>query len=94
MAGAGSEFSLRAALARFLKVPVLKALAPTQSEPPFLVTQFVLLALFVALAIVAAIKSREHAGPNGLIRRSVRRSLRQPVFSSLWIGILISNFKW
>ncbi len=43
----------------FLKVSALKVLAPTQSEPPFLVTQFVLLALFVALAIVAAIKSRD-----------------------------------
>jgi len=32
----------------FLKVPALKAIAPTQPEPPFLVTQFVVLALFVA----------------------------------------------
>ncbi|MFL6210794.1 MAG: hypothetical protein ACJ74W_18225 [Pyrinomonadaceae bacterium] len=32
----------------------MKALAPTQSEPPFLLTQLVVLALFIALAIIAA----------------------------------------
>jgi hypothetical protein len=42
----------------FQKAPALKALAPTQSEPPFLLTQLVVLALFVLLAIVAAIKFR------------------------------------
>jgi len=38
----------------FLKVPGLTAMAPKQTEPPFLVTQFVVLALFIALTIVAA----------------------------------------
>jgi hypothetical protein len=42
----------------FQKVPALKALAPTQSEPPFLVTQLFVLALFVVLTIVATIKFR------------------------------------
>lgn len=42
----------------FQKVPVLKAAAPTQSEPPFLVTQLIILTLFVALAIVAALRFR------------------------------------
>jgi len=42
----------------FLKVPALKAMAPTQSEPPFLVAQLVCMALFIMLAIAAAIKSR------------------------------------
>jgi hypothetical protein len=42
----------------FQKVPILKAMAPTQSEPPFLFTQLVVLALFVVLAVVAAIKFR------------------------------------
>jgi len=42
----------------FEKVPVLKALAPTQSEPPFKLTQLVVLALFVVLAIVAVIRFR------------------------------------
>lgn len=38
----------------FEKVPALKALAPTQKEPPFLVAQLVVLAIFLALGIVAA----------------------------------------
>jgi len=42
----------------FQKVPMLKAMAPTQSEPPFLVTQLVVLALFLVLTVVAAIKFR------------------------------------
>jgi hypothetical protein len=43
----------------FEKVPALRALAPTQSEPPFKVTQLVVLALFVALTILAAKKFRD-----------------------------------
>ena len=42
----------------FQKVPALKAAAPTQSELPFLLTQLAVLALFVALGIVAAIRFR------------------------------------
>ena len=42
----------------FQKVPALKALAQTQSEPPFAVTQLVVLALFVLLTIIAAIRFR------------------------------------
>jgi hypothetical protein len=42
----------------FLKVPALKAMAPTQSEPPFKIAQLVVLALFVVLTIVASIKFR------------------------------------
>jgi hypothetical protein len=38
----------------FQKLSFLRPLAPTQSEPPFLVAQLVVLALFVALGIVAA----------------------------------------
>jgi hypothetical protein len=37
----------------FLKVPAVNALAPTQSEPPFLIAQCVVLLLFIVLAIVA-----------------------------------------
>jgi hypothetical protein len=40
----------------FEKVPALRALAPTQSESPFKLTQVVILALFVALAVFAAIR--------------------------------------
>ena len=42
----------------FEKVPALHAMAPTQTEPPFKVTQLVVLALFVLLGIVAAIRFR------------------------------------
>ena len=42
----------------FEKVPALKSAAPTQTEPPFKVTQLVVLALFVVLGIVAAIRFR------------------------------------
>ena len=42
----------------FQKVSALKAMAPTQSEPPFAVTQLVVLALFVLLTIFAAIRFR------------------------------------
>src|SRR5271163_4720535 len=40
----------------FQKLPPLHALAPTQSEPPFLVSQLVVLAAFVALGVVAAMR--------------------------------------
>jgi hypothetical protein len=47
----------------FLKVPALNALAPTQSEPPFVVSQGIVLASFVVLAIVAAIRFRGEGVP-------------------------------
>lgn len=37
----------------FGKIEALKALAPTQSEPPFLIVQLVGLALSVVLAVLA-----------------------------------------
>jgi hypothetical protein len=37
----------------FQKVPVLKALAPTQSEPPFLIAQTVVMVLFIITGIAA-----------------------------------------
>ena len=42
----------------FEKVPVLKALAPTQSEAPFAVAQLLTLALFFISTIFAAIRFR------------------------------------
>jgi len=42
----------------FLKVPALKAMAPTGSEPPFLVAQTVVLALFVVLGVFAVKRFR------------------------------------
>jgi hypothetical protein len=38
----------------FQKLSVLQPLAPTQSEPPFLIAQLVVLAVFIALGISAA----------------------------------------
>ena len=43
----------------FLKVPALKAVAPTQSEPPFAVAQGVILLVFIALAIAAGVRFRD-----------------------------------
>jgi hypothetical protein len=40
----------------FQKVPALKALAPTGSEPPFLVAQTVCLVIFVVLGVLATKK--------------------------------------
>jgi hypothetical protein len=42
----------------FEKIPALHALAPTQTEPPFKLTQLVVLAIFVLLGIAAAIRFR------------------------------------
>lgn len=41
----------------FLKIPTLKALAPTQSEPPFAIAQIIAFAFFVVLGFRAARKS-------------------------------------
>jgi hypothetical protein len=38
----------------FMKIPALKALAPTQSEPPFLGTQVVVMLIFIVLGVLAA----------------------------------------
>jgi hypothetical protein len=43
----------------FMKVPALKALAPTQSEPPFLVTQLAVMAIFILLGVFATIRFRD-----------------------------------
>jgi hypothetical protein len=40
----------------FLKIPFLHPLAPTASEPPFLVAEGVLFAIFVVLGLVALLK--------------------------------------
>ena len=42
----------------FEKIPVLHAMAPTQSEPPFKLTQLIVLLVSALLAIVAAIRFR------------------------------------
>lgn len=37
----------------FQKIPSLRAIAPTQSEPPFAIAQFVVLLLFAAAGVIA-----------------------------------------
>ena len=51
----------------FLKVPALHVMAPTQTEPPFKLTQLVVLALFIVLGIVAAIRFRPALHPQVVI---------------------------
>jgi len=40
----------------FQKLPFLQELAPTQSEPPFVVAQAVVLSVFIALGALAVIR--------------------------------------
>jgi hypothetical protein len=47
----------------FAKVPGLQALAPTQTEPPFGVTQLLVLAVFVVLGLRASRRTRVAASP-------------------------------
>ena len=49
----------------FEKVPALEALAPTQSEPPFAVTQLVVLAAFVGLIVAAVLRFHPERQPGG-----------------------------
>jgi hypothetical protein len=45
----------------FSKVPALKELAPTRSEPPFKLAQPVVLLLFIALTVIATVRFRDNA---------------------------------
>jgi len=42
----------------FAKIPALKSLAPTQTEPPFLIAQSLVLAVFIVLTYLAAKRFR------------------------------------
>jgi hypothetical protein len=50
----------------FQKVPALKAMAPTQSEAPFVVAQLMVMALFVMLGIFAVKRFHDRAGRGGV----------------------------
>jgi hypothetical protein len=52
----------------FLKIPALKAIAPTQKEPPFLIAQLVVMAVFVVLTIFAAKRFRAEPAKAKLAR--------------------------
>jgi hypothetical protein len=47
----------------FQKVPALNSLAPTESEPPFLIAHLATLALFVALTAVSIVRFRPESVP-------------------------------
>ena len=53
----------------FQKVPPLKALAPTQSEPPFAVSQLVVLVACVTIGIVGTIRFRPEPVRPQLVHR-------------------------
>ena len=52
----------------FLKVSALHALAPQQTEPPFLVAQLVVLALFIVLTVLAAKRFRHESSTHVSVR--------------------------
>src|SRR5262244_1845105 len=56
---------LVAVVQAFEKVPALHALAPHQTEPPFVVTQLVVLALFILLTVFAVRRFRRATAPSG-----------------------------
>jgi len=53
----------------FEKIEPLRALAPTQSEPPFAIAQLAVLGLFVALGITAVKRFRDRTGPKASAAR-------------------------
>ena len=64
----------------FQKVPPLHELAPTQSEPPFAVTQLTVLVLFIALTVAAIIRFRPATAPvSQHERKTFAVSAAQPV---------------
>jgi hypothetical protein len=47
----------------FMKIPALKSLAPTQTEPPFKMSQLAVLVLFILLGILAALRFHPNTAP-------------------------------
>ena len=48
-----TQASIFGVVQAFQKVPALSVMAPNQNEPPFVITQLVVLGLFIVLAIAA-----------------------------------------
>jgi hypothetical protein len=76
--GWGTTYVITAAIAQylnmfvlifqsFLKVPALRALAPTQSEPPFAIAQGLLFVAFVVVTVLA-VRRRRATGATGFSR--------------------------
>ena len=53
----------------FLKVPFLHDLAPTGSEPPFAIAQGIVLLIFIALGVLAAMRFRARERGAGVADR-------------------------
>ena len=47
----------------FQKIPALRALAPTQKEPPFLAAQLAVLVAFLAIGILATLRFHPERAP-------------------------------
>jgi hypothetical protein len=52
----------------FQKLPLLKALAPTQSEPPFVIAQALVLAGFLVLGVMAVKRFHPGSGVSAVMR--------------------------
>jgi hypothetical protein len=48
----------------FAKIPALKQLAPTQTEPPFAISQLICLILFILLTVLAVFRFHPGAAPD------------------------------
>lgn len=55
----------------FQKIPFLRALAPTQSEPPFQIAQLVVLVIFIVATIVALRRFHPAPRPGAAVNASV-----------------------
>jgi hypothetical protein len=56
----------------FQKIPAFNELAPTQNDPPFKITQLVVLVAFIVLGIVATIKFRNEPAASSAMRPMTR----------------------
>jgi hypothetical protein len=56
----------------FLKIPALKAVAPKQTDPPFVITQSLVLGAFIVLGVLTTLKFR--AAEPGLMEAKIQKS--------------------
>jgi hypothetical protein len=58
----------------FMKIPAVHALAPTQKEPPFLIAQLVVMAIFVTIGIFAVKRFRNEPSAAASAWRTTKAS--------------------
>ncbi|HEY2712941.1 MAG TPA: hypothetical protein VGI60_10530 [Chthoniobacterales bacterium] len=51
----------------FQKIPALKAIAPTQTEPPFQITQLIALCIFIVLIILGIVRFKVEPPPQSAL---------------------------